>query len=180
MRFNLGFIAVLLSLVILPAAISAQEIQPAAELADALRVQLIEVQTKEESLKIQDKQLEDELKPENIERALAGIGSTKPEELRELRRRQLTIERDSVRARLKVMELSRARLEMALVAAEARAYHESALPTPTPSPLPPVQVLAGDSSALANALSMISHILLLIVFLALMLLRVFVLGRILR
>ena len=74
----------------------------------------------------QAQQLDEDLKPENIERSLAGVGSTKPEELRELRRRQLTIERDSVRAQLKIVATSRERLEAALRTAETQAYQQSA------------------------------------------------------
>jgi hypothetical protein len=73
--------------------------------------------------------LDESLKPENIERSLAGIGSTRPEELREQRRRQLTIERDGVQAQLKTLETSRQRLETALANAEVLAYQESARPT---------------------------------------------------
>ena len=53
-------------------------------------------------------QLDESIKPENIERSLAGIGSTRPEELRETRRRQLTIERDGVLAQLKTLETEQA------------------------------------------------------------------------
>ena len=68
------------------------------------------------------------MQPENIERSLAGIGSTRPEELREMRRRQLTIERDGVRAQLKTLETSKQRLEAAIANAEALAYQQSARP----------------------------------------------------
>ena len=74
-------------------------------------------------------QLDESLKPENIERSLAGIGSTRPEELRESRRRQLTIERDGVQAQLRTVETSRQRLETALANAEIVAYQQSARPT---------------------------------------------------
>jgi hypothetical protein len=104
----------------------AQERNNAAVAVDALRVQLIEVQEKEGSLRLRAQQLEEELKPENIEHVFAGIGSTRPEELREARRRQLTIERDSVKAQLKLVELTKERLETAVAAAEGRAYQESA------------------------------------------------------
>ena len=50
----------------------------------------------------------------------AGIGSTRPEELRELRRRQLTIERDSVRDQLKLLAASKERLESVIRTGEAR------------------------------------------------------------
>lgn len=66
--------------------------------AEDLRAQLLDVQAKESELQARARQLDEDLKPENIERSLAGIGSTKPEELREMRSRQLTIERDRVQA----------------------------------------------------------------------------------
>ena len=101
----------------------------AAERLDQLKLQLIEVQTKEEMLRSRAAQLELELKPENIERSLAGIGSTRPEELREYRRRQLTIERDGVQGELKIIENQRTQLESAVATTQAQAYHESAIPT---------------------------------------------------
>src|ERR1051326_3666338 len=108
--------------------ISAQAQQPstAAESAEKLRAQLLEVQTKEENLRARAQQLDEALKPENIERSLAGVGSTKPEELRETRRKQLQIERDGVESQLKVLETSRTRLESAIRDADARDYQESA------------------------------------------------------
>jgi membrane protein involved in colicin uptake len=98
----------------------------AAESAEKLRAQLLDVQTKEEDLKARAQQLDEALKPENIERSLAGVGSTKPEELRETRRRQLQIERDGIASQLKVLETSRLHLEAAIRDADARAYQESA------------------------------------------------------
>lgn len=105
--------------------------QTAAESAEKLRTQLVEVQTKEEDLRVRLAQLDEAIKPENIERSLAGVGSTKPEELREARRRQLSIQRDGVLAQLKTLETSRQRLETAIANAEARAYQESARPDTT-------------------------------------------------
>ena len=108
--------------------ITAQAQQPstAAESAEELRAQLLEVQTKEEALRARAQQLDEALKPENIERSLAGVGSTKPEELRESRRRQLQIERDGIESQLKILETSRTRLEAAIRDADGRAYQESA------------------------------------------------------
>jgi hypothetical protein len=110
----------------------AQEQKPAtaAESLEKLRAQLLEVQAKEQELRDRAQQLEESAKPENIERSLAGVGSTKPEELREFRRRQLTKERDGVLAQLKLVETSRQRLETAIANAEALAYQQSARPTP--------------------------------------------------
>ena len=107
----------------------AQESASAAESVEKLKMQLLEVQGKEEALRARVQQLDESLKPENIERSLAGIGSTRPEELRESRRRQLTIERDGVMAQLSTVETSRQRLETALANAEIVAYQQSARPT---------------------------------------------------
>src|SRR6266496_6640644 len=104
----------------------AQNGTSAAHTAENLRAQLSEVRDKEGKLESRARQLDEDLKPENIERSLAGVGSTRPEELRELRRRQLSIERDSVRAQLKIVATSRERLEVALRTAETQAYQQSA------------------------------------------------------
>ena len=54
----------------------------AQERAASLRAQLVEVQAKEAELQPELQQRQEELKPENIEHGLAGVGSTHPEELR--------------------------------------------------------------------------------------------------
>ena len=117
---------VLLILLLTSAVNTQAQPKSAAEEADDLRLQLLDLQTHEEGLRARAAQLDEELKPENIERSLAGVGSTRPEELREARRRQLQIERDGVAAQLRTLESGRQRLEAALRDAEARAYHESA------------------------------------------------------
>jgi len=120
---------VLLFLLVFSVTGYAQETASAAENVEKLKAQLLEVQDKEEVLRSRVQQLDESLKPENIERSLAGIGSTRPEELRESRRRQLTIERDGVMAQLQTVENSRQRLETALANAEIVAYQQSARPT---------------------------------------------------
>jgi hypothetical protein len=121
----------LLFLLVFSVTAYAQESESAAESVEKLKMQLLEVQGKEEALRARVQQLDESLKPENIERSLAGIGSTRPEELRESRRRQLTIERDGVMAQLRTVENSRQRLETAVANAEIVAYQQSARPTQT-------------------------------------------------
>lgn len=106
--------------------IVAQDVTSAAQTAENLRAQLRDVQAKETELQTRAKQIEENLKPENIERSLAGVGSTRPEELRELRRRQLNIEKASARSQLEQLASQRSRLEAAITTAEAAAYHQSA------------------------------------------------------
>ena len=125
MRQKVGLITFLL-LLAFTGAVQAQQATSAAERAEKLRAQLLEVQTKEDALRARAEELDEALKPENIERSLAGIGSTKPEELREARRRNLQKQRDGVEAQLTVLETSRLRLESAILDADARAYQQSA------------------------------------------------------
>lgn len=122
MRLQFALVLILLSFMV----VNGQEGMTAAERVDRLKFQLLELQGKQEELKARAAQLEEAVRPENIERSLAGVGSTRPEELRETRRRQLTIERDGVLAQLKILETSRNRVETALREAEGRAYQESA------------------------------------------------------
>ena len=100
--------------------------QSTVEIVQDLKLQLIELDARQETAKLQVQQLEDALKPENIERSLAGVGSTKPEELREQRSRQLLIEKKAADAQLEQLTLKRTQLETALSAAEVQAYQESA------------------------------------------------------
>ncbi len=98
----------------------------AQERAANLRAQLTEMQVKEAELQARLRQLEEDIKPENIEHSLAGIGSTHPEDLREARRRQLEIEKKGVQSQLDVLAASRTRLETAIAAADAEIYRASA------------------------------------------------------
>ena len=112
--------------VLCPLQSRAQEKPSAAETVEDLKLQLIDVKAREDDLKLRVQQLDENLKPENIERALAGVGSTRPEELREQRRRQLTIEKTRVVAQLEETAALRSRLETSLAAAEVEAYQQSA------------------------------------------------------
>jgi hypothetical protein len=94
--------------------------------ANDRRAQLAEARAKQENLETRLKQLEDELRPENIEKSLAGIGSTHPEDLREFRRRQLELEKMNTQTQLKFLAESQTRLEAGILQADADAYHQSA------------------------------------------------------
>lgn len=98
----------------------------AQEIAANFRLQLSEVQLRQAELQARNEQLEEDLKPENIERSLAGIGSTRPELLRDQRRRQLEIARGGVLVQLEELDRSRIRLEAAIAKADALAYWQSA------------------------------------------------------
>ena len=100
----------------------------AQERAAKLRAQLADTEARQTELQSRLQQLEENLKPDNIERSLAGVGSVHPEELREARRRQLEIEKRGVQSQLDVLAASRSRLETAIAAADAESYRQSAGP----------------------------------------------------
>jgi len=114
-------------LVALAGSIQAQENGSAAETAARLRTQLSELQDRDAAIKIRLQELEYELKPENIERHFAGVGSVHPEELREARRKQLQIEKDRLVAQQNEIAQSRTKLESAISIADSQAYQQSAL-----------------------------------------------------
>ena len=127
MRYKLSLMV--LVLFVLPIHAIGQQATSAEEKLGRLRLGLIDVQSKEASLRTRAQQLDEDMKPENIARSLAGFGSTKPEELREFRRRQLELEQKSVLYQLETVSAKRTQLEAEIALAETQAYHESAQPT---------------------------------------------------
>jgi hypothetical protein len=113
---------------------SAQGKNQAQEKATTLRIQLSEVEARQSELQTRLQKLEEDMKAENIEHSLAGVGSTRPEDLREQKRRQLEIERNGVRAQLDLLTVSRSRLETAIAQADAEAYRQSAAPITATTP----------------------------------------------
>jgi len=81
------------------------------ERAEVLRKQLIELIEKETSFRSRMTQLDEDMRPENVERALVGIGTTRTPELRDTRRRVLENERKGIESLLNVTTQSRIRLE---------------------------------------------------------------------
>ena len=120
-------IVIFVGLLLLVAPTSAQVTSSPAETAAHLRNQLSELQDREAGIKIRLQELEYDLKPENIERHFAGVGSVHPEELREARRKQLQIEKDRLVAQLNEIAQSRTQLESAISSADSQAYQQSAL-----------------------------------------------------
>jgi small-conductance mechanosensitive channel len=86
-----------------------------------LRTELRDVQGKQAELEARAEDIDYALKPENIERSVAGYGTTHPEELREQRRRQLQNEKERVRKQLDQLNESDQRLQQAIAAADAEA-----------------------------------------------------------
>jgi len=98
--------------------IDMERLTRAEQRAESLRLQQVDVESKLADLQSRLEQIEYSLKPENIERA-AGYGTTRPEEARETRRRQLESEKARTQAQIRILETSRAKLETAVNTADA-------------------------------------------------------------
>ena len=88
--------------------------------ADGLRAQLANLQMRESELQARIEELDYQMKPESIQRALALVGSARPmDELRANLRARLESEKRRTNAQLEVLATTRIKLETALREAEA-------------------------------------------------------------
>lgn len=130
------------------ACVLAQNPLSAEQRAEELRGQLRAVIDREAELQTRLQQLEEDLKPENIQRSIALIGTTRPEDLREQRRQQLEKEKTGVSEQLEQLATSRARLETSISSAEAEADPER---TQVSTPALPTQAGTSGASETATA-----------------------------
>ena len=80
--------------------------------------ELIELGAKEIPLRKRLDEIEPQLRPDRIERSLAGVGSTKPEEDRDAISRQLSTEKRMLQAQLESIQANRPRLQSIITNAE--------------------------------------------------------------
>lgn len=87
--------------------------------SEALQAQLLDISAKEEPLQTRIDQLDEQLRPENIDQALAGVGSMRPEEAKEALRRRLTNDKRRQQTQLDLLNQNRTRVQTALTGADA-------------------------------------------------------------
>jgi hypothetical protein len=131
------------------ALVDLERLSRAEQRAEAFRAQLRDVQAKEAELQARLEQIEFDLKPENIERTAAFYGTTRPEDVREARRRQLENEKARIQSQLNLIYTSRTRLESAIALADTEVERLRArLDADDPVTKPPVTVNDnGDADA---------------------------------
>lgn len=117
-----------------------ERLSRAEQRAEAFRAQLRDVQAKEADLQARMEQIDYDIRPENIERSTSIIGTTRPDEMRDVRRRQLESERSRVQSQLNLLSTSRLRLESAIALADTevdrlRARLDASEQTATPQPV---------------------------------------------
>jgi hypothetical protein len=96
-----------------------EKLSVAEERAENFRRKLDETIARESALNSRLQELEIQSQPEAIQRETAVIGSTRPEDIREARRKQLEGEKTRVREQLNQVQISRARLEAAIANADS-------------------------------------------------------------
>ena len=149
-HYNVGLLVALLLVLGSVAQTNAQQSPSAAVEAQQLRNELRQLKDRETEIQMRLPELDVALKPENIERSFAGVGSLRPEELREARRKQLQAEKDRLQAQLNEIAQDRSRLEAAIVNADTRAYYESAMQAQSYNRLSPLAgLLAGRNLKVA-------------------------------
>ena len=87
--------------------------------SEGLQRELSDIAAKETSLQKRLDEIEPQLQPDRIERSLAGVGSTRPEENRDAVRTQLSNEKRRIQIQLDQFNLNRPRLQSSISTAEA-------------------------------------------------------------
>lgn len=87
--------------------------------SDGLRKQLFEMIEKENSIRGRIDQIDNDMRPESIERSMATVGSLRPEELRAQRRRSLELEKLNLQTLLSEVQKNRTNLELNLQRSDA-------------------------------------------------------------
>jgi len=87
--------------------------------SDSLRKQLFEMIEKENSIRGRMDQIDNDMRPETIERTMATVGSLRPEELREQRKRSLALEKANLQVLLTAVQKNRADLDINLQRSDA-------------------------------------------------------------
>lgn len=96
-----------------------ERLSRAEQRSSQLRAELRDVQTKKADLEAHLEDVQFALKPENIERATQGYGTTRPEEMREQRRKQLEAEKQRGQTQLDQLTTSEGRLQLAIATSDA-------------------------------------------------------------
>lgn len=87
--------------------------------AETLHAQLLATMEKEAALQARVDQFDEQLRPENMDRSLAGVGSLHPEDAREALRRRLSSEKRRIQSQLDLWHQDHTRLQSSLADSDA-------------------------------------------------------------
>jgi uncharacterized protein involved in exopolysaccharide biosynthesis len=86
---------------------------------ESLQLHLYEISEKEQPLLARMEQLNQQLRPETMERTLAGVGSVHPEDVRDEVRKKLLSERVRIQMQLELLRQDRGRTQASLATTDA-------------------------------------------------------------
>src|SRR5580765_293140 len=95
-----------------------ERLSRAEQRSSQLRTELRDVESKKLDLETHLIQVEYDIKPENIERAAAGYGTTRPEEVRAQRQKQLEADRTRTRQQIDQLTASEGRIQTAIATSD--------------------------------------------------------------
>ncbi|HEX8190654.1 MAG TPA: hypothetical protein VF586_20010 [Pyrinomonadaceae bacterium] len=124
---------------------AAQDVSAVEVQIETLRARLRDVVDREARLRERVAKLDEDLRPESIERSVAAVGTTDAEALRARRREQIEREKSEFAAQLSEVSAKRAGLEAEIAAAEAEAVRLKA------AALAPKEAAPRDAPAAAPA-----------------------------
>jgi hypothetical protein len=96
-----------------------EQLEKEEQRGEALQLHLFEIGEKEAPLQARLDQINQQLRPEALERTMAGVGSVHPEEAREEVRKRLTTEKLRLQAQLDLLKQDRVRTQASLVTTDA-------------------------------------------------------------
>ena len=99
-------------------ALNLEILTKAEQRVESLRKQSFEMLDKETSIKTKLEQIENDLRPESIDRNIAFVGSLRPEELRAARKKSLEAERTNLQNMLAEVQRTRSNLDLNVQKAE--------------------------------------------------------------
>lgn len=96
-----------------------EQLEKEEQRGEALQLHLIEIAEKEEPLNSRMDQINQLLRPETMDRSLAGIGSVHPEDLRDDVKKRLISERARLQMQLELLRQDRMRTQASLATTDA-------------------------------------------------------------
>lgn len=100
-------------------ALNLEILTKAEQRSEGLRKQLFDMIEKESNIRTRVDQIDNDMRPEALERSFATVGSLRPEELRAQKRRSLELEKRNQETLLVEVQKNRANIEQSLLRADA-------------------------------------------------------------
>ena len=96
-----------------------EQLEKEEQRGEGLQLHLLEISEKEEPLKAKLDQINQQLRPEALERTMSGVGSVHPEDLRDETRKRLLNEKLRLQAQLELFRQDRVRTQASLATTDA-------------------------------------------------------------